>query len=156
MSSVKTDIFWQRFLAETGRDGATMYVDCYHFCATEELANKLLALVLNGQKRATSAAVAAYEAEGEPLPRVGNLSIVTDWNGNPGCVIETTAVTLIPYNEMTFEICKREGEDDTLESWQAGHRTFFTEDASALGYEFTEDMLLVFEDFRVVYEAEDA
>ena len=148
--------FWRRFLAETGRDGATEYMDCYNFCATEELANELLSLVLSGQKCATSSAVAAYEAEGERLPQVGDLCIVTDWDGKPGCVIETTAVTVLPFCEMTFEICSREGEDETLESWQEGHRRFFAEDARALGYEFSEEMAIVFEDFKVVYTAEGA
>ena len=143
--------FWQRFLAETGRDGATKYADCYHFCATEAAANELLTLVLSGQKRATSSAVAAYEAAGEPLPRIGDLCIITDWDGNPRCVVETVAVTRMAFNEMTFEICSREGEDECLDSWQVGHRRFFADEGRELGYEFTEDMPIVFEDFRVVY-----
>ena len=52
---------------------------------------------------------------------------------------------------MTIDICKREGEDDTLESWQQGHRHFFTEEGKAMGYEFSETMPVVFEDFEVVY-----
>ncbi|MPM92276.1 hypothetical protein SDC9_139411 [bioreactor metagenome] len=87
------------------------------------------------------------------MPKRGSLSIVTDWDGNPRCVIETTAVTILPFREFTFEICSREGEDDSLESWQRAHTRFFTEDGKALGYEFSEDMPVVFEDFEVVYRA---
>ncbi len=92
------------------------------------------------------------EIEGARLPEVGDLSIVTDWEGNPRCVIQTTAVTIIPFSEITYDICKREGEDDTLESWQAGHIRFFKSEGSLLGYEFSEDMPVVFEDFEVVYQ----
>jgi len=53
---------------------------------------------------------------------------------------------------MTFEICKREGEDECLETWLRGHVRFFTEEGKAMGYEFNEDMLIVFEDFEVVYQ----
>jgi uncharacterized protein YhfF len=52
---------------------------------------------------------------------------------------------------MTYDICKREGEDDTLESWQKGHRHFFTEEGKELGYVFSESMPVIFEDFKVVY-----
>jgi len=57
----------------------------------------------------------------------------------------------LPFNEITFEICKREGEDDTLESWKRGHKHFFIEEGKMLGYEFTETMPVVFEDFEVVF-----
>lgn len=143
--------FWQEFIETAGKESTTQYFECFHFCFTEELANKLLALVLSGQKKATSSSLLAYEREESRIPQVGDYSIVTDWDGVPHCVIETTAVIVLPFNEITFDICKREGEDDTLESWQNGHRHFFSEDAKELGYVFSESMPVVFEDFKVVY-----
>lgn len=105
--------------------------------------------MLAGKKRATSSSLLCYAPSEEPKP--GSLSIVTDWDGNPHCVIETKAVQVIPFCEMTYEICSREGEDECLETWQEGHRHFFTLDAEETGYTFTEDMPVVFEDFEVVY-----
>lgn len=133
------------------KDSSTKYIDCFHFELSEKLANELLALVLSGTKQATASSLLAYEIEGSRIPQIGDYSIVTDWEGNPRCVIETTAVTILPFNEITFDICKREGEDDTLESWQKGHRRFFTEDGKELGYEFSENMPVIFEDFKVVF-----
>ncbi|MFU8786809.1 MAG: ASCH domain-containing protein [Candidatus Izemoplasmataceae bacterium] len=144
--------FWQRFLKALNKPENTKYISCFHFELTEHLANELLALVLKGQKKATASSLLAYEIEKEPLPKIGELSIVTDFNGTPRCVIETQAVTIIPFNEMTYEICKREGEDDTLESWQAGHRKFFSAEGKIVGYEFREDLPVVFEDFKVIYQ----
>ncbi len=146
------DAFWQRFLKTTGREPNTTYIDVFHFELSEKLANELLALVLQGQKRATASSLYAFEKEGEPLPKPGDLSIVTDWEGTPRCVIETTAVTVLPFHEMTYDICKREGEDDTLESWQRGHRRFYEEEGKQLGYTFSESMPIVFEDIKVVYQ----
>ena len=143
--------FWQEFLLSTNKDCSTEYLDCFHFDLTEEWATKLLDLVLSGKKRATASSLSFYEAKGMRVPQVGDYNIVTDWNGNPRCVIQTTAITIVPFNEMTFDICKREGEDDTLESWQRGHRHFFTEDGKTVGYEFSETMPVVFEDFEVVF-----
>lgn len=53
---------------------------------------------------------------------------------------------------MTYDICKREGEDDSLESWRAGHIKYFTQEGKQVGYDFREDMPVVFEDFEVVYK----
>ena len=145
------EAFWKKFLAASGLPPETAYKEAFSFETSEYWANELLRLVLAGKKRATSSSLLAYEKEGEALPRPGEFSIVTDWAGEPRCVIETTAVQIIPFNQMTFDIVRREGEDECLETWQAGHRRFFLEDAKQLGYTFTEDMPVVFEDFRVVY-----
>lgn len=145
--------FWKESLKVMNKDESTKYIDCFHFELTEKLANELLQLVLKGQKRATASSLLAYEIDDERIPQVGDYSIVTDWEGTPRCVIETTAVTIIPYKEITFDICKREGEDDSLESWQRGHKRFFTEEGKSIGYEFSEEMPVVFEDFKVVFKA---
>ncbi len=148
------DQFWGEFLHNTGRDSQTTYLEAFHFEVSEYWANELLRLVLIGQKKATASSQRAYEAKGDRVPQAGDLSIVTDWNGTPRCVIETKQVLLLPFQDMTYEICKREGEDDNLESWQKGHIRFFKEEGEELGYEFTEDMPVVFEDFEVVYRVE--
>lgn len=151
-SQEKIDIFWGDFLEETNRDKTTKYLEVFHFELTKRWANELLNLVLIGQKKATSSSLWGYEIEGERVPEVGDLSIVTDWEGVPRCVIETTAVKAIPFLDITYDICKREGEDDTLESWRVGHRHFFKEEGKELGYEFRDDMPVIFEDFEVVYQ----
>jgi uncharacterized protein YhfF len=121
LSEEKVDIFWKRFLQETFRPETTKYLEVFHFELTKELANELLRLVLIGQKKATTSSLWSYELEGERIPEVGDLSIVTDWEYVPRCVIKTTAVHILPFLDITYDICKREGEDDTLESWRNGH-----------------------------------
>lgn len=134
------DSYWKKFLEETGRPADLAYTDCFHFDVTEEWAGKLLALVLEGKKRATASSLHFFEARKMPLPKAGDCSIVTDWAGTPRCVIETTGVTILPFREVTFDIAKREGEDETLASWQENHIRFFTQDGEAEGYVFTWDM----------------
>lgn len=151
-SQEKIDMFWKTFLKETNRNERAKYLEVFHFELTEKLANELLQLVLIGQKRATASSLPMYQIEGEGIPKVGDLSIVTDWEGVPRCVIETTKITIIPFSDITYDICKREGEDDTLESWIQGHAHFFKEEGKQLGYEFSYDMPVVFEDFEVIYQ----
>jgi len=146
------DTFWQNFLAQANLPKDTTYFESTYFGVDEDMADSLLALVLSGQKRATASCLRAYEAEGSKQPQVGDYSIITDWHGTPHCVIQTTDITIIPFNEMTYDIAKREGEDDCLETWLDNHRYCFTLDGQELGFEFTEDMLVLFEDFQVVYQ----
>ena len=121
-----------------------------HFELTEGACNYLLDLVLKGQKKATASSVLGYRIEGEEIPKEGNLSVITDWDGNPRCVIKTTRVRIIPYKDITFDIAKLEGEDDTLESWRKNHEKFFTEEGKELGYKFSEEMEVIFEEFEVI------
>ena len=148
----KTADYWARFISETGRSPYTPCYSVFHFELTKELAESLLELVLKGEKRATASSRDSFEIDGERLPEIGDLSVITDFEGNHRCVIETTGVTLIPYNEMTYEICSREGEDDDLESWQRGHEKFFRNEGAEMGYSFSDDLMVVFEDFRVCYQ----
>ncbi len=145
------DEFWSEFLVKTNKDCSIKYTDCFHFHSTKEWVDKLLKLVLSGQKQATTSSLYAYETEGNKIPQVGDCSIVTDWEGNPNCVIETTSVIILPFNEITYDICKREGEDDNLDSWREGHTKFFINEGQELGYSFSECMPVVFEDFKVVF-----
>ena len=121
----------------------------WHFELTEKACNYLLDLVLIGKKRATSSSLKGFQLEGG-MPIIGDLSVITDWEGNPRCVIKTTNIRIIPYKDITFDIARLEGEDDNLDSWRANHEKFFTEEGKEIGYEFNEDMDVVFEEFEVV------
>lgn len=93
-----------------------------------------------------------YEIEGEKIPQIGDYNIITDWNGNPRCAIQTTNVKILSFKSITYEICKLEGEDENLESWQKGHIAFFEAEGKEIGYTFSEDMPVIFEEFQVVYQ----
>lgn len=143
--------FWQEFLTANQLEATTSYYEAFAFGSTASSATTLARLVLSGKKTATSSALRAYQTAQEQPPQVGNYSIVTDWDDNPRAVIKTTKVTVIPFNEMTYEICKKEGEDTALESWVANHREFFTKDSQNQGYQFTDDMPVFFEEFILVW-----
>lgn len=126
--------------------------EAWGFGDNPEMAEELGRLVLKGIKTATASAVWEYEAENEPFPRVGELSIITGSQGQPLCIIETMEVMIRPYNEVDAQFAFDEGEGDrTLEYWQTAHRVFFDRTLSRLGLEFTETMPLLLERFRVIY-----
>lgn len=106
-----------------------------------ELADKLLALVLNGVKTATCS------TEDEPNTSTpGERWIVLDGRGNPRCVIETLEVTYRRFGEVDPGFAYEEGEGDrSLAYWREAHRSYF----GRLG-RFSEDMMLMCERFRLV------
>jgi len=81
------------------------------------------------------------------------LSIITDWNGEAQCIIETTNIDIVPYKDVTEEFAAREGEGDkSLEYWKRAHWSFFSREMKEIGKEPTEDMLVVCEEFEVVFK----
>jgi len=145
------DLFWADYVNHTQNE-TPHYTSIFHFELTEKWANELLELVLIGQKKATCSSKASFEIDKEKIPEVGDVHIITDWDHHPRCVVRTTNVTLLPFNAVGFDLCSKEGEDDCLESWQRGHERFFREEGSIMGYEFHEAMIVVFEEFEVVYK----
>lgn len=145
--------FWQRFLATTGRPLDTHQPDAWPFGDSVELANELLALVLDGTKRATAGSVAEYEAEGEPLPGVGDLVIALDGDLRPRAVLQITDVRVGPLSSVDEAFAHDEGEGDrTRDFWLRAHTSFFTGVLSRLGLEFDPDMETIFQRFDVPYQ----
>ncbi len=113
--------------------------------------DKLAALVKAGVKTATCSALCFYEIENEPLPRAGEYSVILDAAGGAVCVIRTVKVYITAFREVTPEHAYKEGEGDrSLAYWRAVHEEFFTEELGSAGLRFSEDMLLVCEEFGVV------
>ena len=117
----------------------------WHFELTESACNQLLDLVLAGRKRATSSSLLSYRMEGEEIPKAGDLSVITDWDGVPRCVVMTTAVRVMRYGDITFDIAKLEGEDGIIDqdySLNAGRYVgVVIEDDGMTEAEFRETML---------------
>lgn len=115
----------------------------FAFGDSPELADELLALVLDGKKTATCGALRDQEA-GEPMPNVGRQDVVLDGRGRPACVIETTSVEIVPFDAVTAEFAEAEGEGH-YDAWREGHIAFFSRNGGWDG-----QMKLVCERFRLV------
>ncbi|QJW36283.1 ASCH domain-containing protein [Cellulosimicrobium protaetiae] len=113
------------------------------------LADGLLEAVLSGEKTATSSALWEYEESGEPVPQVGELSILLDGEGHPRALIRTTSVDVVAFDAVDADFARAEGEDDrSLASWRAEHEKYFRR---VLAREFAPDMPLVCERFELRY-----
>ena len=112
----------------------------------------LAELTRTGVKTATASAGPLYELEGEPLPRVGEYSVILNSRDEAVCVIRTTHVYTVPFGQVSEEQAFREGEGDrSLEYWRNVHEAFFRAELAEAGLEFSPDMPVVCEEFEVVY-----
>lgn len=111
----------------------------------------LAKLVVDGIKTATCSGYIFYELENETLPTTEDYNIILNSENKPVAITTTTEVTIKPMNEVSEEFAIAEGEGDrTYRYWWNEHETFFTNELKAIGHEFSDDMLLVCERFKVI------
>ena len=146
---------WEAFLASgspAAADAAGAEYTSWHFGTPGPMADELVALVLDGPKRATAGALWSYEHEGEKLPEVGYFSVVTDGSGQARCVIRTTQVDVVAFDDVDEAFAADEGEGDgSLEYWRSGHWHYFTQELAEFGREPSGSMPVVCERVELVY-----
>ncbi len=125
--------------------------EAWGFGADSAMADRLGALVIEGVKTATSSALWEYEHDGSPLPRAGDLGNVIDGQGEPLCLIETTEVLVLPFDQVPSDFAYEEGEGDrTLATWREAHWDFFAGFLPRIGLKPASDMPVVCERFHVL------
>ena len=155
MTQEVIEAYWQKFLSTLPGDSpyhAKTYV-AEGWGDSPAMADELGALIVQGAKTATCSAVWEWEAEGNPIPQAGLITIALDGRGEPLCIVEAVEMTVRNYNEVDADFAREEGEGDlSLKYWREEHRNFFSRVLPKIGKEFSEDMPLVCERFRVIYK----
>ena len=146
------DDYWNKFLAAKELPPETKCAGDLFFEAKGFVSDQMNALVIGGQKTAFFSSYATFAIDGEPLPVSGELYIVVDRANNPLCVIELESVNILPFNEVTWEMAKQEGEDENLEVWREKKKEYLEDEGAVRGFEFAPDIKVVFQTFKVVYK----
>jgi uncharacterized protein YhfF len=144
--------FWADFCASAGVDIIEPY-QVWHFGNTPAMAADLLGLVLAGRKVATASLLAANELEPANAPVPNGYSVVTNFEGEPGCVLQTTAIEHIPFKDVPAEFAVAEGEGDlSLEYWRRVHWDYFSREMAERGFDFNDESIVCCEHFRLLYK----
>jgi uncharacterized protein YhfF len=155
MTEASIRAYWQTFLSTVPPD-SPYHAKSYSkggYGDSPELANELIQLILIGKKTATCGSLWEWEDEGKPLPQAGDIWVEVDGSGTPVCITETTEVTIRKYNEVDADFARAEGEGDlSLNYWRQAHKNYFSRTLPKIGREFSEDMPLVCERFKVIYK----
>jgi uncharacterized protein YhfF len=149
-----TDRYWRQFVQSLppGAERPEGCYDAFHFGVEKEEASEIALLVLQGIKTATGSVQWVYEFEGKAPPRPGDHGIVLDSGDRPVCIIETTEVRLLPFDEVDERFAWDGGEwDRTLASWRENYWAFIVSECARIHREPTEKTPLVCERFRLDY-----
>jgi uncharacterized protein YhfF len=155
MIKEKAEFYWQKFLSILPADSPyqTKTYTAESWGDNPEMADELGDLIVRDIKTATCEALWQWEVEGKPIPEVGQITIVLNGHGEPICIIEATEVTVRKYNEVDSDFAQAEGEGDfSLDYWREVHKNYFSRTLPKIGREFSDDMPLVCERFKVIYK----
>ncbi|MBQ7307032.1 MAG: ASCH domain-containing protein [Clostridia bacterium] len=145
---VKIEKFWNRFLQAKNLPVNTKYSDVYSFDVTQKNSDKLLKLVKENKKTATT----SLYVESEFSTQVGEYNILTTFKGTPKAIVKITDVKIMAFKDMTFELAKLEGEDKVFDTWKKTHIDFLKIDAKNYNIQFNDNTKIVFEIFELVYK----
>ena len=102
---------------------------------------KLVNLILHGQKRATAGLlIGDYEAEGEPIEHVGELLAIVNNDGKHVGTMKVTRVEVLRFADVPDEFALAEAEGDMNSAdFRASHLAYWTR----VGETVTDNTLIV-------------
>ncbi|WP_426445359.1 ASCH domain-containing protein [Paenibacillus sp. S-38] len=147
---------WEKFVETSRKNGVQprSYKFVFRFGDNKESSDGLLSLVLQ-RRKPTAYSPWFFEHDGQPLPQVGDYSIVTNWEGIPRCIIQTVHTRTVPFIEVDEEFAKMEGEGDLSQSyWRMAHESYLSRECKRTKNIFSHQMPVFCEVFTVVFEQE--
>jgi uncharacterized protein YhfF len=151
-----TDAFWEAYNKQAGIETNSYVVAS--FGDGPAMADELLALVLKGQKRATTSLVRDYAAaDSDPFPSVGEYIVWLDGAGLPRCITRTTQVEVKPLSHVDEQFAWDEGEGDRTRGWWLNaHKRYYARLGERDRITMHDDMEAVFERFVLVWPKDAA
>ena len=101
----------------------------------------LVELVLSGKKRATTS---LYDSNDVPV--INEESALTFSNGSIACITKTSRVVITEFKNITWDLAKLEGENNSFDEWKKEHIEFF----KSIDNNFNENNKVIFEAFEVL------
>ena len=108
---------WQNYLDKHLDDVHLDTPNTIHFYDNEKDANFNVELTVAGTKTATTDSLIGLQNRDEKLPKIGDYTVVTNWDGKAQCILKTTKVVLKPYFSIDNSYAQKEG-DQSLEQWK--------------------------------------
>ena len=152
MENTSAKNMWGAYLDKHSNTISNKAPKTIHFCDNEKDANECANLVKQEIKKATSDSLLGIQLRNEGLPKIGDLTIVTDWDGNAQCIVKTTKVQLKPFFSVDESYAKIEGEGDkSLQYWKKTHWDYYARELKEFNREPRESMIVVCQEFEKVF-----
>ncbi|MEO9181418.1 MAG: ASCH domain-containing protein [Acidimicrobiales bacterium] len=110
-----------------------------------EMRQRLNALILRGEKRATAGLANYYAVENEVIESVGERLMLVDDEMQPIATVVVVRVEVTAFADVPFEFAQAESEgDESIEEWREGHRSFWVSEGEVID-DLTPVVLIWFE-----------
>ena len=150
MDNASARNMWGDYLDKHLEDAFHEAPKTIHFFDNEKDANECAELVKKGIKKATSDALIAIQCRNEKLPKIGDFTVITDWNGKAQCIVKITKVQLKPFFCINEEYAKIEG-NKSLVHWKEVYWEYYTEELKAYNRVPSKSMIIVCQEFEKVF-----
>lgn len=143
--------FWAAFLEQTGTPETTLLTNYTYFGADEAASVRALEELLSGERRAIGHCVPAYLTRKKRMPRAGDYTMVTDFYGNPCCILRTAEVVIAPMPEIPGDLRRAERPDLSPDAWMEEKRREYGALARRLGFHYHDEIPILLELVERVY-----
>ena len=135
-------------IAEPPADG---FYRVRNFGDDPQMADRLLDLILRGEKTVTFPTPWLYDGNRNATPVVGGYTVVTSATGNPKALLRTISARTLPFNEVTEADTRYEGPGARpLEAWREIHWAAYSAGLRDSGRRPSQDMPVTVERFELV------
>ena len=143
--------FWQAFLEQTGTETTDPVSRYTYFGESEEETVTALEQLLSGEKTAIAHCIPDYLSTRKPMPKIGDYTMVTDFYGNPCCILRAADVTITPMPEVPGELIQAETPGVSREEWLSRKRAEYQKLAKGSRFHFHEEIPVLMERVQVVF-----
>ncbi len=152
----EVDDFWARCRRDLPAEGLGDRFVVRRMGNSAELSGMLLGLVTSGQKTGLFSRLEELAAAGL-TPNRGDFVVFADYAGRPRCLVRMEECRLLKFSEIGPEHTASESPAARdLDVWRDIHRRYWTLVLAAEGVEFTEDILVLFQKFRLLHSENPA
>lgn len=152
MENTSARNMWGDYLDKHLEDAFHEAPQVIHFWDNKEDADHSAELVKKGAKKAVTDSLLGLQYRNQPLPKIGDFKVVTNWEGEAQCIIKLTSVKLKPYFSIDGAYAQLEGEGDKgLGNWKKTHWDYYTRELEPFGRVPRESMILVCQEFERIF-----
>ena len=116
------------------------------------MANIIIPLILSGEKTGTFALESEFEHAPQERPQVGDLYVVTEFQGPPVLLYRVTEIQCVPFSGIDHDHVQVEGPNARqVEVWRKIHWDYWGGILRAKGREPSMEMPVIFQRFEVIF-----
>ncbi len=152
MTDHSVTTIWTDYCSSTIKDHIPAIPRTLRLGENEIEANHNALQIKTGKKMASAPALLTLQFRNEPLPKVNELFIVTDWNGQAQCIVKTTKMRLKPFFSIESSHVEKHGEpEEGIEQWKKRHWKVYESQLQEYKRLPRESMIVVCHEFEKVF-----